>query len=56
MERPGTRAHDLGPNWFRGVMGTGIVANAAALLKARVAGLHTAALVIWVLADCSSWC
>jgi tellurite resistance protein TehA-like permease len=31
-------------------MGTGIVANAAAVLPVRVAGLHTAATVIWVLA------
>jgi C4-dicarboxylate transporter/malic acid transport protein len=41
---------DLGPNWFAAVMGTGIVANAAALLPVRVPGLHTAALGVWVLA------
>ena len=31
-------------------MGTGIVANAAALLPVKIAGLHTAAVVVWVIA------
>ena len=31
---------DLGPNWYATVMGTGIVAVAAALLPVRVTGLH----------------
>ena len=30
LERPGDVFRDLGPNWFASVMGTGIVANAAA--------------------------
>jgi C4-dicarboxylate transporter/malic acid transport protein len=40
----------VAPNWFAAVMGTGIVANAAALLPVRAPGLLGAALVIWVLA------
>lgn len=30
LERPGDTFRDLGPNWFASVMGTGIVADAAA--------------------------
>jgi C4-dicarboxylate transporter/malic acid transport protein len=41
---------DLGPNWFATIMGTGIVANAAAILPVHVTGLHTAALAVWALA------
>jgi C4-dicarboxylate transporter/malic acid transport protein len=44
------RVTKIGPNWFASVMGTGIVANAAALLPVKIAGLHEAAVVIWVLA------
>ncbi|SIR95613.1 TDT family transporter [Williamsia sterculiae] len=40
----------LTPNWFASVMGTGIVANAAATLPVRSAGLRDAAVVIWMLA------
>lgn len=40
----------LGPNWFASIMGTGIVATAAATLPLRVPGLHTAALVVWMTA------
>jgi C4-dicarboxylate transporter/malic acid transport protein len=40
----------VAPNWFAAVMGTGIVANAAALLPVTVPGLLRAALVIWILA------
>jgi len=50
LERPGQVFRDLGPNWFASVMGTGIVAIAAAVLPFRVPGLHVFALVIWVLA------
>jgi C4-dicarboxylate transporter/malic acid transport protein len=50
LERPGQVFRDLGPNWFASVMGTGIVANAAAALPFRVAGLHVFAIVIWALA------
>ena len=50
LERPGDVFRDIGPNWFASVMGTGIVAIAAATLPFRVPGLHVFALVIWVLA------
>lgn len=39
----------FGPNWFATVMGTGIVANAAATLPVDVPGLLVAARTIWVL-------
>jgi C4-dicarboxylate transporter/malic acid transport protein len=38
----------LGPNWFASVMGTGIVATAAATLPVRVPGLRVFADVVWV--------
>ena len=41
----------LGPNWFATVMGTGIVANAAATLPLQVPGLLPVARGVWVL-DC----
>lgn len=50
LERPGHVFRDLGPNWFASVMGTGIVANAAATLPFRVAGLHVFAVAVWALA------
>ncbi len=50
LDSPRDVFRHLGPNWFASVMGTGIVANAAALLPVRVPGLHTLALVFWVLA------
>jgi tellurite resistance protein TehA-like permease len=50
LERPGDVFRDLGPNWFASVMGTGIVAIAAATLPFRVPGLHVFALVVWALA------
>jgi C4-dicarboxylate transporter/malic acid transport protein len=50
LERPGQVFRDLGPNWFASVMGTGIVAIAAATLPFRVPGLHVFALVVWALA------
>jgi C4-dicarboxylate transporter/malic acid transport protein len=51
-QRPGPFGiiKDLGPNWFASVMGTGIVANAAATLPFRVTGLHVLAQAVWVLA------
>lgn len=39
----------IGPNWFASVMGTGIVANAAATLPAQVPGLLALARTVWVL-------
>ena len=40
----------IGPNWFASVMGTGIVANAAATLPGRTPELLAFALVVWLLA------
>jgi C4-dicarboxylate transporter/malic acid transport protein len=50
LPRRGDVFRDLGPNWFASVMGTGIVANAAAMLPLRVPGLRVFALVVWALA------
>jgi tellurite resistance protein TehA-like permease len=41
---------DLAPNWFASVMGTGIVAVAAAGLPWQVPGLRTIATAIWLVA------
>ena len=43
------RPISFGPNWFASVMGTGIVANAAATLPVQVPGLIPVARVVWVL-------
>ena len=50
LERPGDVFRHLGPNWFASVMGTGIVANAAALLPVHIAGLRAFAVGVWLLA------
>lgn len=50
LERPADAFADLGPNWFASVMGTGIVANAAATLPFRVTGLHVFAVTVWAAA------
>ncbi|MGW6709148.1 TDT family transporter [Streptomyces sp. NPDC054956] len=61
LERPRDAFRYLGPNWFASVMGTGIVANAAASLPVRIPGLRTAATVVWavaallLLAMCAAW-
>ncbi|WP_446684881.1 TDT family transporter [Cryptosporangium minutisporangium] len=44
------RAGGWGPNWFAAVMGTGIVAVAAAGLPVDVPGLRPAARLVWLLA------
>ena len=49
LDRPGDAFRDLGPNWFAAVMGTGIVAIAAATVPFRVPGLHAFAVAVWVL-------
>jgi C4-dicarboxylate transporter/malic acid transport protein len=41
---------NITPNWFAAVMGTGIVATAAASLPHRTPGLHTFATGVWLLA------
>ena len=50
LDRPGDVFAHLGPNWFASIMGTGIVANAAALLPVHVPGLRTFAVAVWVFA------
>ncbi|EQD79358.1 C4-dicarboxylate transporter/malic acid transport protein, partial [mine drainage metagenome] len=40
----------LGPNWYASVMGTGIVANAGALLPFDVPGLRVFVEIVWVAA------
>ena len=47
---PVERLGNIGPNWFASVMGTGIVANAAATLPVSVPGLHIFARSVWVAA------
>jgi tellurite resistance protein TehA-like permease len=42
--------HDLSPNWFATVMGTGIIANAAMLLPVSSPALRVLALVAWIAA------
>ncbi|WP_405150018.1 TDT family transporter [Sphaerisporangium sp. NBC_01403] len=49
LERPADLFRHLGPNWYASVMGTGIVANAAATLPVHVAGMRTTATVVWAL-------
>ncbi|GAA5140497.1 TDT family transporter [Nocardioides marinquilinus] len=39
----------IGPNWFASVMGTGIVANAAATLPVQLPGLLVFARIVWLL-------
>lgn len=43
--------YELGPNWFASVMGTGIIANAAASLPLFSDYLYTFAQLIWCLAS-----
>ncbi len=50
LQSPGQVLGHLGPNWFASVMGTGIVATAAATLPVHVPGLQVFARVVWVLA------
>lgn len=49
MTAPETHQRYLGPNWFASVMGTGIVANAAATLPVHIVGLRGFAVAVWVL-------
>jgi C4-dicarboxylate transporter/malic acid transport protein len=50
LERPRQMFEMLTPNWFASVMGTGIVAVAAARLPFQFPGLHAAAIGFWALA------
>lgn len=47
-EPPAEALGSLGPNWFASVMGTGIVATAAATLPVRIPGLRAFAQGVWV--------
>ena len=49
LERPGDAFAQIGPNWFASVMGTGIVATAAATLPVQWPGLRGFAAAVWVL-------
>jgi C4-dicarboxylate transporter/malic acid transport protein len=51
LERPADVFRDIGPNWFATVMGTGIVANAAAVLPLHLPGLRIFATAVWALAS-----
>ncbi|WP_031515186.1 TDT family transporter [Streptomyces sp. NRRL F-5123] len=48
LPRRGTR--HVGPNWYAGVMGTAVVANAGAALPGAPAALRDACTAVWVLA------
>jgi C4-dicarboxylate transporter/malic acid transport protein len=50
LQSPGQVLGNLGPNWFASVMGTGIVATAAASLPIHIPGLRGFAQVVWVIA------
>ena len=50
LDHPGQIFGGITPNWFAAVMGTGIVANAAASLPTQFPGLRVFGLVVWVLA------
>jgi C4-dicarboxylate transporter/malic acid transport protein len=50
LDRTSDAFASLGPNWFASVMGTGIVATAAATLPVQWPGLRGFATAIWVLA------
>lgn len=43
--------YEVGPNWYASVMGTGIIANAAASLPLFSRHLDEFALVVWCLAS-----
>ena len=49
LQRPGDVFAQIGPNWFASVMGTGIVATAAATLPVQWPGLRGFAAAVWVL-------
>jgi tellurite resistance protein TehA-like permease len=50
LEHPSDLFANLGPNWFASIMGTGIVANAAAILPVQFPGFRTAATTVWAFA------
>ena len=50
LEHPRQIFGNLTPNWYASIMGTGIVAVAAATLPQQVPGLRLAATVVWAVA------
>ena len=50
LERPGEVFANLTPNWYASVMGTGIVAVAAATLPVQFIGLQAFSVLVWVIA------
>jgi C4-dicarboxylate transporter/malic acid transport protein len=50
LDSPADAVSFVGPNWFASIMGTGIVANAAATLPFLAHRLHAFALVVWIIA------
>ncbi|MEV6770283.1 TDT family transporter [Nocardia sp. NPDC051030] len=51
LESPSQILGHLGPNWFAPVMGTGIVATAAATLPVQIPGQEVFARVVWLIAS-----
>ncbi|MBS1691560.1 MAG: TDT family transporter [Actinobacteria bacterium] len=50
LDRPGRIFAHITPNWFASVMGTGIVATAAATLPVGIPGLQDFATAVWIFA------
>ena len=50
LQHPSQALENITPNWYASVMGTGIVAVAAARLPVQLPGLHTVGLVVWAFA------
>ena len=50
LERPSQLFSNITPNWYASIMGTGIVAVAAASLPVQFVGLHTFGIVVWAFA------
>jgi C4-dicarboxylate transporter/malic acid transport protein len=50
LQRPSRVFSNLTPNWYASIMGTGIVAVAAASLPWQPPGLHIGAIMVWALA------
>lgn len=51
LQRPREIVSNLTPNWFASIMGTGIVANAAASLPLQFPGLRVFGTVVWAIAS-----
>ncbi len=48
LEHPKFIIRHLSPNWFASIMGTGIVANAGALLPIHIMGIKTFTTYLWI--------